>query len=120
MQKGHKLQFNCKSCDELVRFSLFDNSPIVCTHCDKKYLFEDEVLLRQLKKFEALCRQVVDSEEILGNASIGIDMGDQRVKIPYKLLLTRLNSSLDLMIGDQPLSITFRLEPIHDLKGEKI
>ena len=120
MQKGHKLQFNCTSCEGAVRFSLFDaqneNGSIQCSHCNKKYLFEDPTLLRQLKKFEALCRQLHDSEEILGNTCVGIDIGEHHVKVPYKLLLTRLNSSLDLMIGEEPLSIVFRLEPAQDLK----
>ena len=41
-------------------------------------------------------------------------MGDRELKIPYKLLLTRLNSTLDLMVGDRPLTITFRIEPTID------
>jgi hypothetical protein len=68
-----------------------------------------------MKKFEALCRQICDSEEILGNAHVGVDCGEHRVKIPYKLLLTRLNSCLDLKLGDQSLSIMFRIEPIQDV-----
>ena len=67
-----------------------------------------------MKKFEALCKQICESEEILGNASIGVDCGEHHVKIPYKLLLTRLNSCLDLKIGDQSISITFRIEPLKD------
>ncbi|MFQ5729416.1 MAG: hypothetical protein ACE5GN_03550 [Waddliaceae bacterium] len=78
-------------------------------------MLEDENLRRQLRKFEALCQQILDSEEILGNTSVGIDIGEHHVKVPYKLLLTRLNSSLELMIGDQPVSIVFRLEPALDL-----
>lgn len=119
MQKGHQLQFDCVSCDQQVTFSIFqlDHSQGLtsCDSCKKKYLFDDEDLKRQLKKFEALCRQICESEEILSNTSIGIDVGDQHVKIPYKLLLTRLNSCIDLMVGDQPVSIRFRLEPTKDL-----
>lgn len=88
---------------------------MACPGCSKKYGFEDPALLRQLKKFEALCAQIHESQEILGNASVGIDVGEHHVKVPYKLLLTRLNSSLDLDIEGKLISITFRIEPTQEL-----
>ena len=69
-----------------------------------------------------LCRQLIESEEILSNASVGIDIGDKNVQVPYRLLLTRFNSTLDLTIGEKPVKIEFRLEPAADVainsKGE--
>lgn len=122
MQKGHLLQFNCQSCQHPIQFSVLDldkpNSLLCCTHCNKKYRFEEETLKRQLKKFASLCQQIHESEEILGNTSVGVDVGDRQIKIPYKLLLTRLNSTLDLIVGDQPLSILFRIEPIKDFPSQ--
>lgn len=117
MQKGQTLHFKCISCANDVDFSLFDldkEQPVGCSHCDKKYSFNDPDLVRQLKKFAALCKQVRESEEILGNANIGVDVGEHHVKVPYKLLLTRLNSSLDLNIGGKALSIQFRMEPLKE------
>ena len=120
MQKGHNLQFQCKGCENQVRFSVFglDHTKLSlrCAHCEKQYLFDDEVLIRQLKKFEDLCAQVHESQEILGNASVGIDVGEHHVKVPFKLLLTRLNSCLDLTVGDEPLSIMFRFDSLQDFK----
>lgn len=120
--KNHRLlQFPCQSCQNLVNFSIFDlenhSSLITCSQCDKKYAFQDETLKRQIKKFEALCRQIVESEEILSHTAVGIDVGERKVKVPYKILLTRLNSTLDLKIGNQSLTITFRVEPIKDIKS---
>jgi len=117
MQKGHTLQFKCLSCQTPVMFSIFDldnQANICCQQCEKKYAFADPVLVRQLKKFEALCHQIQDSEEILGSASVGVDVGEHHVKVPYKLLLTRLSSSLDLNIGGQKVSIFFRIEPARE------
>lgn len=117
MQKGHTLQFCCQSCQCPIQFSVFDlekSEKISCPECSLLYDFTDEALLRQLRKFENLCRQIQLSEEILSNTSVGIFLGDREVKIPYKLLLTRLNSTLDLMVGDRPLTITFRIEPALD------
>lgn len=119
MQKRHQLQFSCLSCEQPISFSVFEldrpDSMIHCAECGKKYALQDETLKRQLRKFEALCRQLLDSEEILSHTAVGIDVGEHKVKVPYKLLLTRLNSTLDLMIGDQPISFAFRVEPLRDL-----
>lgn len=117
MKKRELLQFGCQSCEQPISFSIFEldgDSLIQCTHCKKKYAFWDENLKRQLKKFEALCKQIIESEEILSQTAVGIDVGEHHVKVPYKLLLTRLNSTLDLIIGNRPVSITFRIEPLQD------
>ena len=116
MQKGHLLQFCCQNCQQPILFSIFEiekeKKEIECPGCGISYDFFDETLCRQLRKFEDLCLQVKESEEILSNTSVGIFIGDREVKIPYKLLLTRLNSTLDLIVGERPLTITFRFEPL--------
>ncbi len=119
MQKGHRLQFKCKECQHPIQFSVFDleknDHKISCSECSKSYAFKDETLVRQIKKFETLCRTLCDSEEILGHASVGVDVADRQVKIPFKLLLTRLSSCLDLNIGNEQISIVFRIEPTKDI-----
>jgi hypothetical protein len=117
MQKGHLLQFSCQCCQTPVTFSIFEidkKSAITCSQCQTTFDFSDEKLNRQLHQFENLCRQIQQSEEILSNTSVGIYIGDREIKIPYKILLTRLNSTLDLMIDGRPLTITFRIEPTAD------
>lgn len=118
MQKGHLLQFKCQKCSNSVNFSIFElenrEEGISC-ECGVVYDFSEESLKRQLKKFQDLCFQIQESEEILSNSSIGIYLGDREIKIPYKILLSRLNSTLDLKIGDQTLSIVFRIEPKVDV-----
>lgn len=119
MQKGHVLQFECQACHHHVRFSVFDlekrHNEVVCSNCNKNYCFDDPTLKRQIRKFEMLCRQIVDSEEILAQTAVGVDMGSQKVKIPYKLLLTRLTSTLELIMGNKKIAIEFRLEPLKDV-----
>ncbi len=118
MKKGHFLQFCCQSCQNPIQFSVFElekkQEGISCSHCGLIYDFSDEKLRSQLRKFENLCRQIQISEDILSNTSIGIYLGDREIKIPYRLLLTRLNSTLNLKVGDQLLTITFRIEPVID------
>lgn len=118
MQKGHHLEFQCHGCNEPVGFSIFaldQNPEIHCKACTATYRLEDEALKIQLKKFDALCCQIQDSQEILSSASIGVDVGRSQVKIPFKLLLTRLSSYLDLKIGGKPCTFSFRFEPLSDM-----
>jgi hypothetical protein len=119
MQKGHFLQFACQTCQHPVTFSVFGLSShggqILCSHCNLIYDFSDTLLQDQLKQFEDLCHQIHLSESILAQTNIGVHVGDKEVKIPFKLLLTRFNTTLNLKIGQQPLSIIFRIEPLRDL-----
>lgn len=121
MQKGSFLEFSCQNCKEPVCFSVFELNKegfrAICDSCQQIYELGDDTLKRQLQKFSALCKQLIESEEILSNTSVGIDIGEHHVKIPYKILLTRLNPVLDLVIGDQPITIRFRIEPVKDARN---
>lgn len=119
MQVGHKLQFNCQDCDHPILFSVLDQNEfsggVSCCECGRKYVFEDKTLLRHLKKFEALCRQIHAAEEILGDTSIAIDVGSHHVKVPFNILLTRLSSVIELSIKGKKTVIAFRIEPVQDV-----
>ena len=109
-------QIDCLCCKRPVAFSIGDlDAPdyyTSCSECGKKYGFQGETLKRQLKMFAELCRQIQQSEEILGNTAVAVDVGPHNVKIPFKLLLTRLKSTLDLQVGDTKLVVTYRVQPI--------
>lgn len=112
---SHQLEFECHTCKAPTCFSLATldkNQEFPCPSCNARYLLNDEGLKQQLKKFYALCAQIHESQEILSQASIGVDVGNTQVKIPFKLLLTRLSSCLDLVIGGKPCTISFRFEPL--------
>jgi len=116
-------ELHCMDCEHPVTFSLFEleSQPVIsCAHCGKKYGFSNERegeshtsgLKRQLSLFAALCRQIQESKEILGNSSVGVSVGREEVNIPLKLLLSRLRSSLDLNVGGKRVMVTFRVEPV--------
>ena len=120
MQKTAKtihgtFQLDCIGCKQPVVFSLPHlegaQRTVSCQECGKKYGFGEETLRRQLKKFASLCAQIKESEEILGNAAISVDVGKSSVQVPFKLLLTRLKSTLDLTMQGEKIVITFRSEP---------
>jgi transcription elongation factor Elf1 len=119
MQSGHKLQFHCQECESPILFSVLDrehfNKIVPCSSCGRKYAFDDESLLKHLRQFEALCRQIHASEAILGSCAIAIDVGSHHVKVPFNILLTRLSSVLELNINGKKSVICFRVEPLTDI-----
>lgn len=123
MQVGHKLQFHCQLCQESIVFSVLDpdhfGNIVACEGCGKKYAF-DEALLKHLKQFEALCRQIHASEEILGSTAIAVDVGTHHVKVPFNILLTRLSSVIELKIDGKKVVIAFRVEPLRDIPEAQV
>lgn len=118
MIMGHKLQIHCQGCEGPILFSVLDEEDfsgvVPCPNCGKKYAFQDETLLRHLHQFEALCKQIHASSEILGGTAIAIDVGSHHVKVPFNILLTRLSSVIDLNVGGEKFSVSFRVEPLKD------
>jgi len=118
MQKGHSLSFPCTHCGEDVAFnirSLQDNAlHIECKGCKKPYLFEEGPLLTQIRKFLNLVDVLRNSEDILSMTSVAIRVGDKEVQIPYKLLLTRLTSHLEIEMDGKKVHLLFRSEPAKD------
>lgn len=112
MKDKASFQLDCLTCQHPVLFSLSDLDDVVaCQECGQKYGLHEESLKRQLQKFAALCTQIRDSEEILGNAGVAVEVGPNKVQMPFKILLTRLKSTLNLQIGKNTLTITFRTQP---------
>jgi len=116
---GHRLQFQCQQCEHQIVFSVLDHQSfcgdLACLCCGQHYRFDDATLLRQLRQFEALCRQIHASQEILGKTAIAMDVGTHHVKVPFNLLLTRLSSVLELSINGKKTEIHFRIEPVKDI-----
>lgn len=69
-------------------------------------------MVRQISLFIDLCTQLKKSEEILSSSSIAVNVGSSEVKLPFKLLLTRLRSTLDLEIEGKKVTISSRSEPL--------
>lgn len=115
LKQGSSLEFKCTKCHHPVSFSVMSDQEtsktLTCKHCEKEYLLGPQIL-SQLKKFEALCKQIQESKEIFGQAAIAVDVGPHKVKIPFQLLLTRLSSVLELSIGNEKASISFRVDTL--------
>lgn len=113
--KGENLHFHCLECQQEVAFCLLQKQPIdlLCSSCGTLYELKDETLLHQLQLFDSLCRQIHACQEILAVTEVGVRVGSQEVRIPYRLLLSRLNPCLKLQLNGLSLNISFRIEPGH-------
>ncbi len=121
MSEDGNIEFQCikDGCKEAISFSLRQvekDHAIRCASCKNEYQL-DRALVDKLKSFENLVDAVKSARDILSNTSVGVTVDKRTVKIPYRLLLTRMTTMLDLKIGDQSLTFRFRVEP---LKEEEI
>lgn len=112
------IDFNCmeEDCDEVVQFNLMqlrDNKGLLkCPCCHRQYEFADDVFIDKLNKLRNLLLAVQDAEDILGDVNVGVTTLNGEVKIPYRLLLTRLNTMITLDVGGRKVDFHFRVEPL--------
>ncbi len=111
---AHHIEFECISCGNMISFSILNmgaDSGLTCSKCGKQYRFNKE-LLDKIRRFEKLLVAVHDVKDMLETANIAIAVKDEEVKVPYRLLLTRLNTLLKLSVNGKELTFRFRVDPI--------
>lgn len=116
MVAGFSITVQCTECDCAVSIPHQPTKKLPwigkCPGCGKQFGIDSPTIARQVKLFTDLCHQLKTSEEILANAAIAVTVGSTEVKIPFRLLLTRLRTSLDLSIEGRKLSVSSRIEPL--------
>ena len=100
--------------DFVVKFNLMDlasdDFQVLCPKCHRPYAF-DEALKTKLNKLKNLILVLRDAESILGDCNVAVTVPAGEVKIPYALLLTRLNTMITLNIGDKKVDFHIWIEP---------
>lgn len=113
---GFSIQIHCTHCNTLVAIPYRPQAKLPwiarCSGCNKQFGIESGTIARQIKLFVNLCQQLKASEEILANAAIAVTVGSTEVKVPFRLLLTRLKSTLELDIDGKKVSVSSRTEPL--------
>ncbi len=113
------IDFDCieDNCGNTIQFDLLtvqdDKGKINCTNCHKIYKFEQD-FLNKLNKLRVLIIAVQDAEDILGDCNVSVVTPAGDVKIPYRLMLTRLNTLISLNLKGKKLDFNFRVEPLND------
>ena len=111
-----QIDFQCldDNCDGIIQFSLADiadsSFQTVCKKCYHTYEL-DGVLREKLIKMLKLIATLREVEDILGDCKISVSVANEEIKIPYALLLTRLNTMISLKIGDRNVDFHLRVEP---------
>ncbi|MBE6387013.1 MAG: hypothetical protein IKD29_01090 [Lentisphaeria bacterium] len=110
------IEFKCPSgdCDGVFRLTLENMSQpgyqAVCPVCHTPFEF-DEVLRSKLARMLNLIVVIRDSEDLLGDAMISVNVAGGSVKIPYAMMLTRLNTVITLDLGGTKTDFHLRVEP---------
>ena len=111
-----QVDFNCldDNCNEVIQFSLADvikkDFQAVCKKCHKTYSF-DAQLRDKLTRMLELVAAVRNAEDILGDSNVSVNVAGGSVKIPYALLLTRLNTLVSLEMGGKKVDFHLWIAP---------
>lgn len=102
-------------CDGVVHFDLnactdAGEFQAMCPKCHKPYVFKAD-LRDKFHKLHDLIVAVRAAESILGDCSVAVDVPGTSVKIPYALLLTRLNTMITLNVGGKTVDFHLWIEP---------
>ncbi len=116
--RGAKAQidFHClnEGCDGVVAFNICEVSArdfqAVCPKCHHPYAL-DKTIKDKLTRMMKLVEAIRDSEDILGDSNVSVNVAGGQVKIPYALLLTRLNTLITLDFGGSRVDFHLWIEP---------
>ena len=111
-----RIDFLCveEGCSGVVKFDLMslaqDDFQVLCPVCHKPYQMDAE-LRGKLLKLKNLITAVREAEPILGDCNVAVTVPGGEVKVPYALLLTRLNTMITLHLGDKKVDFHLWIEP---------
>lgn len=111
-----QLDFHCLAdgCEGVVSFGLADVSDpdfqAVCPVCHRAYAL-DENLCGKLSRMMKLVAAIRECEDILGDSVVAVNVAGGEVRVPYALLLTRLNTLITLEIAGRKIDFHLWVEP---------
>ena len=111
-----QIDFHCfvDGCTGVVKFNLADiggrDFQAVCPVCHRAYALEKD-LRDKLRRMLELINALRDSEDILGDSVVSVNVAGGEVRIPYALLLTRLNTLITLELNGKKVDFHLWVEP---------
>jgi len=114
--KMAEVDFECfeNECSGIISFNLKSTLnqqfQAICPECHRSYKFDAE-LKDKLIKLKDLIIAIRKAEDILGSCSVAVVLPEKTVKVPYALLLTRLNTMITLSLNGKDVDFHFRVEP---------
>lgn len=114
--KKPQLDFRCLTddCDGVIGFDLESASDpdfqAVCPVCHRAYALDD-TLRGKLGRMMKLIAAIRECEDILGDSVVSVNVAGGNVRIPYALLLTRLNTMISLDVAGKKTDFHLWVEP---------
>ena len=111
-----QIDFKCfvDNCAGVVKFNLSDigrrDFQAVCPVCHRAYVLEPN-LRNKLKRMLELINALRLSEDLLGDSVVSVNVAGGEVRIPYALLLTRLNTLITLELDGKKVDFHLWVEP---------
>ncbi len=103
-------------CKAAVSFNLMEvkgeGDRIVCPQCHREYHL-DAGFLGKLQRLRKLVLTVQEAADLLGDVNVAVTTPQGEVKVPYWLMLTRLNTIITLALGGKTVDFNFRVEPLN-------
>lgn len=82
---------------------------VCCPECRREYRF-GRAFRDKLRRFRQLILAVHNAQDLLGDVSVGVTTAVGERRIPYRLLLTRLNTLITLDMNGRKVDFRFRVE----------
>ncbi len=114
--KKPQLDFRCLTddCNGVIGFDLESASDpefqAVCPVCHRAYALDD-TLRGKLGRMMKLIAAIRECEDILGDSVVSVNVAGGNVRIPYALLLTRLNTMISLDVAGKKTDFHLWVEP---------
>ncbi|MBE6392117.1 MAG: hypothetical protein E7042_07990 [Lentisphaerae bacterium] len=111
-----RLDFCCQTenCSGVVKFNLSDvadpDFQAICPVCHRAYALDDS-MRGKLQRMMELIIAIRNSEDILGDSVVSVNVAGGEVRIPYALLLSRLNTIITLEINGNKTDFHLWVEP---------
>ena len=111
-----QLDFPCLSgdCEGVVGFDLVSVADpefqAVCPVCHRAYALDD-ALRGKLTRMMKLIAAIRECEDILGDSVVSVNVAGGDVRVPYALLLTRLNTLISLEVAGEKIDFHLWVEP---------
>ena len=111
-----KIDFCCldEKCSGVVAFDLREiaekDFQARCPVCQRAYTL-DPALRDKLERMMALISAIRNAEDILGDSAVSVNVAGGEVRVPYALLLTRLNTLITLEIEEKATDFHLWVEP---------
>ena len=107
-------------CESVIKFNIMDleesGGRVTCPECRREYDF-DRSFLDKLERLRTLILSVRAAEDLLGDVNVAITTSTEEIRIPYRLLLTRLNTIISIDIGGVKVDFNFRIEPLNEQRS---